>query len=451
MRVHRIISRLYMVPVTGLNNMKLLTKNTIWFLLIMLPLLAAGGIYLYHQFDKELKKEMDEELVNDTIQWERYFESIPDSSPIFNISTPEFSIVPAKGPADEVPALNTIMQYQEIEHKEVPYRELVQVIPIRDRYYTLTIRKSLIEKDDLISNIALVMALAFIGLLLFTILVNWLISRSIWRPFYQSLDRMETVQLEEMQELVLPDTAVHEFKRLNEVLINATSRMYHDFLIMKELTEDAAHEMQTPLAIAQNRLELLLQDEHLQEKHLEAIAHTHEALQRLSHLNHGLLFMAKISNKQFTASGMISIRAVLEKHLRLFEELIKDKDLLVSTDINGDLLVLLHPLLGDTLISNLLGNAIKYNYTGGTIMIQLNEQLFSICNTSEYPAIPTQQLFQRFKKSVSNLDNSNGLGLAIVKKIADMNRLKVYYLHKEKEHHFIIRENKKPPHHGAAS
>jgi len=433
-----------MVQVTGSNNMKLLTKNTIWFLLIMLPLLAAGGIYLYHQFDKELKKEMDEELENDQIQWLLYFKSIPDNSPVFRITTPEFSIHPAKGPADAQPLLKTIMQYQEVEHKEVPYRQLEQVIRIREKFYTLTIRKSLIEKDDLIKNIALVMALAFIGLLLFVILVNRLISRSIWRPFYQSLDKMEKLQLEQMHHLTFPDTSVTEFNRLNEVLLNATSRIYHDFVIMKELTEDAAHEMQTPLAIAQNRLELLLQDEALQPSQLQSIAQTHEALQRLSHLNHSMLFMAKIGNKQFVPTGNISIRAVLEKHLRLFEELIRDKGLTVSTDISGDLSLLLHPLLADTLISNLLGNAIKYNYPKGAITIQLNEHLFSICNTSKYPPIPGPQLFQRFKKNASTLENSNGLGLAIVKKITDMNQLKIYYIHKENEHHFIIRKNKHP-------
>ncbi len=445
MPVRRIISRRCMVRVTGSNSMKLLTKNTIWFLLIMLPLLAAGGIYLYQEFDKELKKEMDEELVNDKIQWEIYFESIPDNSPIFGITTPEFSIRAANGPANAQPVLQTIMQYQEVEHKKVPYRQLEQVISIRDKFYLLTIRKSLIEKDDLIKNIALVMALAFIGLLLFTILVNRLISRSIWQPFYQSLDKMEKLQLEQMHDLSFPDTTVTEFNRLNEVLLNATSRIYHDFVIMKELTEDAAHEMQTPLAIAQNRLELLLQDEALQPAQLQSIAQTHEALQRLSHLNHSLLFMAKIGNKQFVPAGKISIRAVLEKHLRLFEELIRDKELLVSTDISNDLLLLLHPLLADTLISNLLGNAIKYNYPKGQITIQLNEQLFSICNTSEYPPIPATQLFQRFKKNASNLANSNGLGLAIVKKIADTNNLKIYYLHKDHEHHFILRQHR--PHH----
>ncbi len=441
MPVHLIISRRCMVQVTGSNNMKLLTKNTIWFLLIMLPLLAAGGIYLYQQFDKELKKEMDEELVNDQIQWLLYFKSIPDDSPVFRITTPEFSIHPAKGPADAQPLLKTIMQYQEVEHKEVPYRQLEQVIRIRENFYTLTIRKSLIEKDDLIRNIALVMTLAFIGLLLFVILVNRLISRSIWRPFYQSLEKMEKLQLEQMPHLTFPDTAVTEFNRLNEVLLNATSRMYHDFVIMKELTEDAAHEMQTPLAIAQNRLELLLQDEALQPTQLKSIAQTHEALQRLSHLNHNMLFMAKIGNKQFMPAGNISIRAVLEKHLRLFEELIRDKDLMVRTDISGDLSLSLHPLLADTLISNLLGNAIKYNYPKGAITIQLNEQLFSICNTSEYPQIPATQLFQRFKKNASVLENSNGLGLAIVKKITDTNNLKIYYIHKEHEHHFIVRPN----------
>lgn len=421
--------------------MKLLSKTTSYFLLMMLPILAGGGVYFFKQFDKQLKKETDEELENDRRQWIRYLAD--KTINITDLYNPETSIEAADQPAEAHPHLHTVMRYQEVDQKEVPFRELKQVITIRGNNYLLTIRKSLIEKNDLIGNITLVMAIAFAGLLLFTLLVNWLISRSIWQPFYHSLNQVETMQLDQMNAVTFPSAPVHEFNRLNDALNSMTARIYHDFINMKELTEDAAHEMQTPLAIAQNKLELLLQDEGLQDHQLQAIAGTHEALLRLSMLNRNMLFMAKIGNNQFSQSSQVSMQAVIEKQLSLFDELIKDKQLSITTHFTCDYCLQLHPILADTLISNLLGNAIKYNRPQGTITIELSNQQLLISNTSQFPAIPSDQLFRRFKKTDIIVDGSNGLGLAIVKKIVDTNHLHIDYNYTPYTHTFMIQTIRK--------
>ncbi|NLR63187.1 HAMP domain-containing histidine kinase [Chitinophaga varians] len=407
--------------------MKLLTKTTLYFIMIMLPVFAGGAFYLFHKFNREIKHETDEELANDQLQWLRYLDTASVDNPIFSFRTQEFQLIPTDQPVQKKFKLKGVTLYQETEDAQAPFRELSQVISIHGKHYQMILRKSLIEKDDLAKNIIYVMLLAFGGLLMFVILSNWFISRNVWRPFYRSLDKIRQLQLNKMETRRFPSTPTHEFNQLNEALNQMTDRIHQDYINMKELTEDAAHEMQTPLAIAQSKLELLLQDENLSENQLKNIGQTSEELQRLSRLNHNLLLLAKIENQQYPVTEQPDLHQVLVQYLSLFEELIREKELTVETDLAPTAPWPLHPALADILISNLLGNAIKYNYPEGLIHIRLTAKTFTISNTSNLPEIPAGNVFQRFRKSNLGYSNSNGLGLAIVKKIGDSYHIRISY------------------------
>jgi signal transduction histidine kinase len=207
---------------------------------------------------------------------------------------------------------------------------------------------------------------------------------------------------------------------------------------MKEFTENAAHEMQTPLAVVQSKMELLLQDSNLNESQIEAILQTTTALNRLSKLTQSLLLLAKIENHQYETSESLSLKDTTQKYLKLFDELIKDKEITVETAYYADFMINLHPLLADSLMSNLIGNAIKYNHTGGKITISIHENEYCISNTSYLPAIDPEHLFKRFKKPANSPDSSTGLGLSIVKKIVDTHHLSIDYNVEEGVHMFCI-------------
>ncbi len=418
--------------------MKLLTKTTLYFLLIMLPVFTAGAFYLYSKFNKEIKHETDEELVNDKLQWMRYLDTAHVDNPIFRINTPEFNLQHTEKTAQTQHKLKSVDIYQEPENTYAPFRQLTQIIHVNDKNYELVLRKSIIEKDDLVNNIIHVMLAAFGGLLLFVLLSNWLISKSVWKPFYRSLGEIQKLQLNKLETIVFERTTTHEFNQLNAALGSMTTRIHRDYTSIKELTEDAAHEMQTPLAIAQSKLELLLQDDTLSETQQNSILASYEELQRLSRLNHNLLLLAKIENQQYPVTVQPDLCAIVEKYLLLFEELIKEKELQIHKEMAATAPWPLHPALADILVSNLLGNAIKYNYTRGNITIRITTDTFTVSNTSHLPEIPANVLFQRFKKHNSNYTNSNGLGLAIIKKMADSYGFSVHYTYTNGEHSFRV-------------
>ncbi|GAA4750456.1 sensor histidine kinase [Flavisolibacter ginsenosidimutans] len=407
--------------------MKLLTKTTLYFLLAIIPLLAASGYLLFSRFNAQINERADKELVYEELQWIDYLDAATASGNNFILRSPDLLIYPEDGPATNAPELSTIYSARAGNGVQIPFRQLSDVVAVNGVTYRIFIRKSQEQKLALVANIATSMLVVFGGLLLATLLFNWIISRRLWQPFYESLHKIQTVELPKMQALRFDESSTEEFNQLNASLNTMAAKIHSDYITVKEFTEDAAHEMQTPLAVAQSKLELLLQDSNLNATQAEAVVQASDALQRLGKLNQSLLLLAKIEANQFEATGTINLVDVTKKYLTLFDAVIKDKELLVETNFTGDFGARLHPFLADSLVSNLLGNAIKYNFQGGKISITVTKNDYSICNASQRPPIKQENLFRRFKTSPENGETSNGLGLAIVKKIADANDMTVRY------------------------
>ncbi|MEJ7685218.1 MAG: HAMP domain-containing sensor histidine kinase [Segetibacter sp.] len=418
--------------------MRLLTKTTLYFLIAMVPLLTAAGFYLFHEFSKELNHRSDEELINDEIQWIQYLQTESENGTTFILKTPDISIYPVNAPVTDYPSITDTYGYQAKENNKVPYRKLSHVIPINRVNYQIVIRKSQEQKTVLVENVTRIMLFVFAGLFITTLLFNWLISKRLWKPFKHSLEKIRGAELNKMKAIHFEKTNIKEFNELNSSLNSMTDKIYNDYINIKEFTENAAHEMQTPLAVIQSKMELLLQDSNLKDDQAESIMQANTALNRLSKLNQSLLLLAKIENNQYETNETISLTGITKKYLQLFHEFIKDKQLKTETYFTEDFLVQLHPLLADSLVSNLIGNAVKYNYTGGSIFITINKNEYQISNTSQLPPIDRQQLFKRFNNSKNSTDTSNGLGLAIVKKIADTHNLLITYHAENCIHSFYI-------------
>src|SRR5438046_1321716 len=179
--------------------MRLLTKTTLYFLLAMVPLLVAGGFYLFNQFSKELNREMDAELLNDELQWVRYIaEQTEDAGP-FILKTPELLIYPADEPATVYPTITDTYQFQATVNANVPYRQLSHVLYVHNISYKVIIRKSKVQQSVLVRNVTRIMFFVFTGLFVITLLFNWFISKRLWRPFQRSLEKIGSAELQKIE------------------------------------------------------------------------------------------------------------------------------------------------------------------------------------------------------------------------------------------------------------
>ncbi len=320
-------------------------------------LLVIAGFYLFNQFSKDLNSKSDNELLQEEAAWIQYLQTEIAGGITFILRTPDISVYPVDAPTNNYASITDVKSGL----ASVPYRQLSQVVSIYDISYQVIIKKSQEQKAALIANTTKIILLVFAGLFIATILFNWLISKQLWEPFNRSLNTIRRTGLQRIQETRFEHTNTKEFNELNAALNAMTEKIHNDFINMKEFTENAAHEMQTPLSAAQSKLELLLQSENLTSEETQLIVEASTSLTRLAKLNQGLLLLAKIENYQYKTTDEISLTDVTKKYLGLFAELIQDKQLSITTNFENDFAIQLHPLLADSLVSNLLGNAVKYN------------------------------------------------------------------------------------------
>jgi signal transduction histidine kinase len=313
------------------------------------------------------------------------------------------------------------------------YRQLTSVETLHGKTYKIITRSSQVRNDDFFLAITVSVGIVIFLLMVTVFFVNTIIVGNAWRPFYENLEILKNFSVEDDQVFKLQATDVDEFKELNSSLIKLTNKIKSDFKNLKEFTENASHEMQTPLAIIQSKSEILMQSENLNRNQKQQIKSIYSATQRLSKLNKTLLLLSKIENLQYSDKEEIHINDNIEKHLEIFEDFIENKNIKVSKNYAPDVKLLANPMLFDMVISNLVSNSIKHNLKNGSIDIITTDHFFSFSNSGTPINIASKSIFERFKKDSKSSD-SFGLGLAIVKKVCDTNNWKINHTFAEDMH-----------------
>jgi signal transduction histidine kinase len=198
------------------------------------------------------------------------------------------------------------------------------------------------------------------------------------------------------------------------------------FNSQKQFIENASHELQTPLAIGINKLELLAGENDLSPQHIRKIGDIIESLRRLSTLNKSLLLLSKIENKQFVSEEQLSFDLIFRRLIEDFSDFSEYRKIGIKYMNEGPWFIKINKDLANILIMNLVKNAIVYNQQGGEVVIKLSASSFTIENTSDEPPMNADKLFERFNKNPGS-KNSTGLGLAIVKAISDLYGLSITY------------------------
>jgi len=238
----------------------------------------------------------------------------------------DISLSPADGTMKD--DIYTIYRFSERHHEQEPYREIAGTITVEGKPYKLVISSSLIENDDLLGSILLVQTVLLISLIGGMLWINQRTSKKLWQPFYTALKNMQQFELNRQTDLLFSQSTTDEFNELNKAIKNLFSRNYEIFQQQKEFTENASHEMQTPLAIFQSKLELLMQTSPVNNEQAELIGDLANVSQRMGRLNKSLILLTRIENLQFAGTESISLAVVIEKNLvqfHLFQLLISSE------------------------------------------------------------------------------------------------------------------------------
>jgi signal transduction histidine kinase len=322
-------------------------------------------------------------------------------------------------------------------HKEELMRQLSFSINVGGNNYNVVINKSQEETDDVIKLVVLI-ATSTVGIILLaSYIINQIVLKRLWHPFYKTIEQLEDYRLQKLQPVHLPSTNVQEFSLLNETIKSLLQRIEQDYRILKDFTGNAAHEMQTPLAIISNQVESIMQDEVMIRTHQEAILNIEEATKRLAKMNQSLLLLAKIENRHFTLVENVDWHEILNARLHELLDIVNNQQIEVIFH-QCILTSKFHQQLADILVTNLLTNAIKYNCLKGKITITVISNGFTVANTSYIPELDAQKIFSRFYRHPDTEPEGYGLGLSIVQQICLMAAYKLTYQYKDNMHCFKI-------------
>ena len=334
------------------------------------------------------------------------------------------------------------MIYIKEKNETEPARILTTIFKDKEnRHYELSVFTPTIEKRDLQEAIFHLLIALFATLLIAILVINiWVFRRSM-KPFYQLLNWLDKYRLGQENEPLDISTDTSEFRKLNETVKRYASHSEEIYRQQKLFIGNASHEIQTPLAVCQNRIEMLMEDESLNEEQLSELAKTYQTLEYVSKLNKSLLLLSKIDNSQFVDTTTVSINELVHRYMDDYQEVYDYKEIQITLNEKENFHLQINETLATMLITNLLKNAYVHNNEHGTIQIEIGKDYITFSNSGDLQPLEEKRVFERFYQGKKK-EGTTGLGLAIVAAICRQCSLEVSYRFVNNMHEFHVTNNK---------
>ncbi|MBX2980609.1 MAG: HAMP domain-containing histidine kinase [Flavobacteriales bacterium] len=335
-----------------------------------------------------------------------------------------------------VERFHTIDRFDELHGHEEPFRTYESTIMLDGVPYAISISRVIEETEELVLAITLVALVSLVLLFGGMLLIDRVAARRIWRPFHRLLDALKRFQVDSDQPFQASPTGVTEFDELERVVEQLTQRNRAIYEEQRHFTENAAHELRTPLALLQAKVERLFQSEGLSPQQAALLDETSRLLGRMRHTHDGLLLLARVDNAPVHPEERCDPVAIIRSQLAQTREQIDALGLTVSMEAAQTVSWRMEPAMAEILLGNLIGNAIRHNMRGGRIRITLTPDALSIANTGQGGALDPESLFKRFSGSGSG--KGLGLGLTIAQRVCERQGWSLRYAYREDMHVFSV-------------
>ncbi|WP_259070062.1 sensor histidine kinase [Mucilaginibacter sp. X4EP1] len=426
--------------------MKLLAKYNRVNLITTIVVMLITGIIYYQAISWILTSQNDKDLVVEEQEVFDYVKLNNHLPQTFESDDQQITFTSAPMGSVKREFINTIYfkkldsdKPQKHRHKhEDEYeagRGLISSVVVGDKYYKIQIVESKVETEDLI-RLIFIITICVIALLLITLVfTNRLILNRLWRPFYNIMKELKLFNIADVQDIPSVETTTDEFRELNNAVVDMAGKAKYDYNTLKTFTENASHELLTPIAVINSKLDTLIQTENFSQQQSKLLNDLYGAVSRLNRLNQSLLLLVKIENRLLHEQQPINLKDLAEEMIGQFEEIFQDKDIQLSYTLE-DKEITASRYLVEIMLSNLITNAIRHNYRGGSINIILTDYSLIIQNTGESMALQPEKIFTRFHKSSKS--EGSGLGLTICHQICESYNYTLTYSFWNSHHTFTI-------------
>ena len=304
-------------------------------------------------------------------------------------------------------------------------------------YRKLTVSLPTFEQDVLIEHILWWTILLFVVLLLAIMVIGIILLNYNMKPLYRLLEWIDRYEPGSPASEVPSDTDIIEFRKLSSAVEDAVARFEKQYEERKMFIGNASHELQTPLAVCSNRIEMLLDRPDLQPEVAEELVKLHRSLSGLIKLNKTLLLLSKIENGQFQQSMRMDMNAVLKSSVQMNAEIYEHKGISVEMAEDVVFVHMMDEQMASILAGNLIRNAFRYTQDGGAIVIRMTGDGFSVSNTGTTP-LDKDKVFHKFYQPAGKKEGSTGLGLTLVRCVCVNNGLQVSYDYADGKHIFAV-------------
>ncbi|HEU5145847.1 MAG TPA: histidine kinase dimerization/phospho-acceptor domain-containing protein, partial [Chryseosolibacter sp.] len=299
--------------------MKLLTRTLRDYVIFSAMLLLVSTPIFYFAIQGLFIHNMDRELVSHKTEFHELLPLLRTDADLrfFSLMNDEM-ILRESEELMKVDSFFTADVFNEENGKYYPYRILQTGVTLHGKHYVLQVQESMVYASELITAIVAIQGVLVALLLAGFGFISRKQSRAVWKPFYNILDHLKKYQVDKDISIDLPDSSIHEFTDLSGAITQLVKRSHEAFQSQKEFTENAAHELQTPLAICRSKLELLAQTKELTQEQADLVVNLLDATDRITRLNRDLLLLSRIENRQFVESEEIDLSAIVRRCIDVY-------------------------------------------------------------------------------------------------------------------------------------
>lgn len=424
--------------------MKLVYKNIIINTILSIFILFIGEYSIYFFLKNKIEKETIEHLqfeshimklkLKSGISIDAFKHNIGDELEIIPITTIQYTT-----PVIEEMVIVEKEGIHEEEHEEEEHftsKKITFDVIQNNKPYRISILKTSDEDEGLEGSMSAIIFISSLCMLVILVSVNLFVYYKLFSPLYQLIRDIKNFSVQQLQKITSPKTSTNEFIELGDEVSKMSEKMIFDYTSMKEFTENITHEIQTPLAVINSKIERCIQDENLTNEQAVLLTDASKAVHKLFNINKGLTLLCKIDNKQYNTPKEINITKLTQQRIHFFIDFIENKKIKLVENYKDEITVLMDVSLSEILIDNLLKNAIQHNFQEGKIFITVQNNQLIIANSGEVPTESTDKSFNRFYSQKPH--QSLGLGLSIIKKIVDYYGYNMSYNYMEGLHEVTI-------------
>ena len=306
-----------------------------------------------------------------------------------------------------------------------------KVVTLGDRQLLLRTAKPGDQIHHDLDRLRLTLIGGFPIALLLSLLGGYFLAGRALSPIQHLTSRARAISADNLSKRLNVPNPHDEIGQLAAVLNDAFARLEESFTRLKRFTQDAAHELRTPLAVLRSVGEVGLQEQRDPKAYRDIIGSMLEEVDRLGRLVDGLLTLARAESGRFSVNQRPEdLSALCQEVTDCLHVLAEDKQQTLSCTASGELSAVVDR---DTLrlaLINIVANAIRFTPAHGEIRVSciphdMDSAIIEISDNGPGIAKEHQEhLFERFYRvdpSRSHESGGAGLGLAITRWAVETN------------------------------